>query len=200
MTGASTLDPRLLDAATAILAEFGWDGLTQERVAVRAGVSRVTTWRQGITRERLVAELLNRLGEDFRETLWPVLTAGGTGAERLTSGLERLCDVVDRHAPLLLASDRVFHYRFREEHGAAGVNFVEPFARFMADGVADGSLRAFDDDPPEVAEVVFNTVCWTYLHLRAAHEVPPPRARGLVIDLVLHGLSPVAAEPQTSIG
>jgi AcrR family transcriptional regulator len=183
------IDPRILETASELLAEGGWDGLTQERLAERAGVSRVTTWRQGITRERVIGALLDRLGNDFRETLWPVLTATGSGAERLALGLERLCDVVDRHQPLLLASDRAFHYRFREEHGAAGVNFVDPFARFLAEGVADGSLRAVEGDLGEMAEIVFNTVCWTYLHLHSAHEVPGKRARALVIDLVFRGLA-----------
>ena len=186
---ASALDARLVDAATAVLAESGWDGLTQERVAERAGMSRVTTWRQGITRERLIGALLDRLGVDFRETLWPVLTADGTGAHRLRLGLDRLCDVVDRHLPLLVASDRAFHHGFREQHGAAGVNFVDPFARFLSEGAADGSLRAVEGDLGETAEVVFNTVCWTFLHLRSAHDVPTERARGLVIDLVLRGLA-----------
>ncbi len=186
---ASALDTRLVDAATSVLAESGWDGLTQERVAERAGMSRVTTWRQGITRERLIGALLDRLGVDFRETLWPVLTADGDGAQRLRLGLERLCDVVDRHIPLLVASDRAFHHGFREQHGAAGVNFVDPFARFLSEGAADGSLRPVEGDLLETAEVVFNTVCWTYLHLRSAHEVPSTRARTLVIDLVLRGLA-----------
>ena len=186
---APGIDQRVAKAAMAVLAEQGWDGFTQERVAERAGISRVTSWRQGLTRERLVAALLDRLGSDFRETLWPVLTMEGTGARRLTIGLERLCDVVDRHAPLLVASDRVFHHRFRREHGASGVDFVEPFARFISEGGADGSLRRLGSDLPEVAEVVFNTVCWTYLHLRDAHDVPAERARTLVINLVLRGLT-----------
>ncbi len=186
---ASALDARLIDAATSVLAESGWDGLTQERVAERAGMSRVTTWRQGITRDRLIGALLDRLGVDFREALWPVLTADGSGGQRLRLGLERLCDVVDRHIPLLVASDRAFHHGFRQQHGAAGVNFVDPFARFLSEGAADGSLRPVEGDLIETAEVVFNTVCWTYLHLRSAHEIPRARARAVVIDLVLRGVA-----------
>ncbi len=182
-------DTRLTAAALELLAEVGWDGLTLERVAERAGISRVTAWRQGVTRESLVGALLDRLGEDFRDTLWPVLTAPGSGADRLRLGLERLCDVADRHLPLLMASDRVFHWGFRQEHGAAGVNFVDPFGRFLADGAADGSLRPFDDPPDERAEVVFNMVCWTYVHLRGAHDLPPERARALVLDIAFGGLA-----------
>lgn len=183
------LDARLLDAAAAVLAESGWDGLTQERVAAQAGMSRVTAWRQGATRDALVAALLDRLAADYQGALWPVLTAPGSGAHRLRLGLERLCDVADRHLALLVASDRAFHRGFREEHGAAGINFIDPFARFMAEGVADGSLRHLDGDPGEAAEVVFNTVCWTYVHLRASHDLPPERARRLVIEIVTAGLA-----------
>jgi len=183
------LDSRFTDAALALLAESGWSGLTQERIAERAGISRVTAWRQGATRDAVIATLLNRLGSDYREAMWPVLTGNGNGMQRLSRGLEQLCDVADRHLSLLLASDRVFHRGFREEHGGAGVDFVDPFARFIAEGVADGSLRSLSETPLEAAEIVFNTVCWTYVHLRGSHEWPTKKARSLVIDLVLRGIS-----------
>ena len=184
----TSLDPRLVEAAVAVLTKSGWDGLTQERVAEQAGMSRVTTWRQGITRERLIGALLDRLGDDFRASLWPVLTAPGSGAERLVLGLERLCDVIDRQLPLLTATNRAFHWGFREDHGAEPIAFIEPYMRFLSEGSADGSLRRLEGDPEEAAEVVFNTMCWTYLHLRAEHEVPPERARQVVIDLIMLGL------------
>lgn len=187
-TASTPIDPRLVDAAIAVLTDSGWDGLTQERVAERAGMSRVTTWRQGATRERLIGALLDRLGEDFQASLWPVLTAPGSGAERLVLGLERLCDVIDRQQPLLRATNQAFHWGFREKHGATLIAFVEPYMRFLGEGSADGSLRPVEGDIGEAAEVVFNTVCWTYLHLRADHEVPAQRARELVIDLVMLGL------------
>jgi AcrR family transcriptional regulator len=183
------LDARVVDAAVAVLMESGWDGLTQERVAEKAGISRVTTWRQGITRERLIGALLDRLGDDFRAALWPVLTAPGNGAQRLVLGLERLCDVIDGNAPLLNATNKAFHWGFREEHGASLIAFVEPYSRFLAEGAADGSLRPIDGDLDEAAEVVFNTLCWTYLHLRSEHEVPPGRARTVVINLIMYGLA-----------
>lgn len=186
------LDARLIDAAVAVLSESGWDGLTQERVAEKAGVSRVTTWRQGITRERLIGALLDRLGDDFRDSLWPVLTAPGSGAERLVLGLQRLCDVIDRNAPILNATHQAFHWGFREEHGATGIAFVEPYARFLTEGAADGSLRPFKGDVYEASEVVFNTLTWTYLHLRAEHEVDSDRARTVVIDLIMYGLASAA--------
>src|SRR5207302_10831569 len=91
------IDHRVLDAATSVLGEWGWDGLNLERVAERAGLSRVTLWRQGVTKEGLVDGLLRRLTADYRESMFTVLTSSGTGATRLLQALESLCEIADRH-------------------------------------------------------------------------------------------------------
>src|SRR2546430_3132706 len=125
--------PKLLEATEKVLAEAGWDGLRLERVAEEAGLSRVTLWRQGITRDALLQGLLARLADDYRETMWPVLTSPGSGRDRLSAALQALCEVIDRNLALLLTSDAVFHQ--------APIASVEPFARLLRDGMADGSLQ-----------------------------------------------------------
>src|SRR5215831_15238629 len=100
-TEAATVDPAVLDATVAVVADGGWDRLSLERVAASAGVSRVTLWRQGVTRDGLVDALLVRLSEDYRDAMWPVLAASGTGRDRLEAALVALCDVADRHLELL---------------------------------------------------------------------------------------------------
>src|SRR5689334_24462774 len=95
------IDEELRRATIEVLREQGWDGLTLERVAEVAGRARTTLWRQGLTREVLIAALVGGLAEDFRSSMFPVLTAGGSGRERLGLGLEALCDLLDRHLPLL---------------------------------------------------------------------------------------------------
>src|SRR6266540_2673195 len=103
------VDPKLLDATMAVLGDAGWDSLSLERVAERAGLSRVTLWRQGVTKEVLVGALLERLSQDYVTAMWPVLTADTNGRGRLALALDALCDVADRHLDLLLISDEVFH-------------------------------------------------------------------------------------------
>ena len=63
-----------------VLGERGFDGLTLERVAEAAGRARSTLWRQGLTRDVLIGALVGELAEDFRSTMYPVLTSGGTAA------------------------------------------------------------------------------------------------------------------------
>jgi hypothetical protein len=64
--------------------------------------------------------------------------------------------------------------------------FAEPFERLLHDGAADGSLRTVP--PTLTATVLFNTVGWGYVHLRAGHLWDPDRTREAVLDLVLRGL------------
>jgi AcrR family transcriptional regulator len=180
-----TVASELLDATVAVLSETGWNGLSLERVADRAGVSRVTLWRQGVTKDALVDGLLGRLASDFRDAMWPVLTADANGRERLTQALEALCEVADRHLELLLISDEVFH--------RAPGNFLEPFVRALRDGYVDGSIRRMGT-AEDVADTIFNTVCWPYVHLRARHRWSAQRARRTVLDLIAEGYA-AGAQP-----
>ena len=54
------VDPVVLGAAAAVIAEHGWHELTLERVAAAAGMSRVTLYRRGITKDAIVAALAHR--------------------------------------------------------------------------------------------------------------------------------------------
>jgi AcrR family transcriptional regulator len=179
------VDEKLLEATVSVLAEAGWEGVSLEKVAERAGRSRVTLWRQGVTQERLLAALLGAVADDYRETMWPVLTASGTGHDRLVRAIAALCEVIDRHLPLMLASDTVFH---QQQDAAKQVSFLEPFTRFLREGVADGSLHP-QGNIDDVADVIFNAVAWTYTHLRGRHYWSRERARRMLLDLVMRGVS-----------
>jgi AcrR family transcriptional regulator len=179
------LDERVRDAAIHVLHEHGWDGLTLERVAEASGRARSTLWRQGLGREALVEALLGALAEDFRSTMYPVLTVPGSGRDRLARGLEALCEVVDRHLPLLLATDEAFH----QAAPGGPDSYLDPFVHFLREGARDGSLPLGDGDPTEAADLAFNAVAWTYVHLRGRHGWPAERARVRVVGLVLDGIA-----------
>jgi AcrR family transcriptional regulator len=183
------VDAQLRAATIAVLRERGWDGLTLERVAEVAGRARSTLWRQGLTRESLILALVGQLDADFRASMYPILTSGGTGLERLERGLVALCELLDRHLPLLLATDEAFHQSPRPGQPP---DYLHPFITFIRDGVADGSLAAVEN-VVETADILFNTVAWPYVHLRGRHEWPVERAKTRVVGLVLNG---VAAQPR----
>ncbi|MBB5940281.1 TetR/AcrR family transcriptional regulator [Streptomyces zagrosensis] len=182
------MDNRFLDAAVTLMDGVGWDSVTLQAVADKAGVSRATLWRQVGGKDALREALLHRLSRDYRDALWPVLTAEGTGRERLRRALEQLCSVLDRHLPLLAAFDTAFHDAPSGDSDELPTGFVQPLARLVRDGVADGSLHP-PTDCEQAASLVFNAVCWPYVHLRRHHAWPPDEARRLLLDLVLKGVS-----------
>jgi AcrR family transcriptional regulator len=192
LQGSSTpaVDADLRRATISVLRERGWDGLTLERVAEVAGRARSTLWRQGLTRDALVGSLIGELANDFRAAMYPVLTSSGTGRVRLTRALDALCELVDRHLPLMLATDEAFH---QDTPPGEPANYLHPFIKFLREGAEDGTL-APGDDVVAAADVVFNAVAWTYVHLRGRHGWPVDRARTRVVGLVLHGIA--VPEPQ----
>jgi AcrR family transcriptional regulator len=181
---ATVVDEGLRRATIQVLHERGFDGLTMERVAEVAGRARSTLWRQGLTREALIGALIGELARDFQASMYPVLTASGTGRERLTMGLEALCMLLDRHLPLVLATDEAFHQPPADEPH----DYLHPFIRFLEEGAADGSLTPAED-PVATADIAFNAVAWPYVHLRGRHGLPAEEARRRVIDVVLNGIA-----------
>jgi AcrR family transcriptional regulator len=181
---AIQLDERVRGAAIHVLREHGWDGLTLERVAEASGRARSTLWRQGLSREALVEALLGALADDFRSTMYPLLTVPGPGRDRLERGLEALCEVIERHLPLLLATDEAFH----QAAPGGPDSYLDPFVHFLREGARDGSLRLVDDDATEAADLAFNAVAWTYAHLRGRHGWPADKAKTRVVGLVLDGI------------
>jgi AcrR family transcriptional regulator len=178
------VDEALRNATIEVLREQGWDGLTLERVAEVAGRARSTLWRQGLTREALIAALLGELAQDFRSTMYPILMTGGTGRERLTRGLEALCELLERHLTLMLATDEAFH---QPEAPDRPPHYLHPFIQFLREGARDGSL-AVEGDAVLAADIAFNAVAWPYVHLRGRHGWEADEARERVVGLVLNGI------------
>jgi AcrR family transcriptional regulator len=179
------VDEGLRRAAIDVLRERGFSGLTLERVAEVGGRARSTLWRQGLSRETLIEALVGELAEDFRRTMYPILTSPGSGLERLTRGLEALCDLIDRHLPLMLATDEAFH-----QDTAPGVppDYLHPFIQFLREGASDRSLPE-PGDVVRAADIAFNMTAWPYVHLRGRHEWPAEEARSAVVSVVLRGIT-----------
>lgn len=189
-------EERLLSAALAVVEAHGLAGLTLGRVAAALGGSRTTLHRRGITREAVVQRVAALAAAEYQRALWPTLTAPGTGAERLERALSATCHVADEHARLLtglFADDGgLFHDvesappEERDQAVATRAVFVEPIARLLRDGLADGSLQVADAD--ETATVLFNQVGWTFLALRQGQRWPAERARQAVVGLAVAGV------------
>lgn len=190
----AALDAHVLDAAAAVLAAHGTDGLTLVRVAEAAGTSRMTLHRRGITVPELLVGLSLRAAVELRDALFPALTGTGSARLRLVQALEATFAVADRHLPVLaglFAADSGVFHADADATGALPTAdvFVAPFAKLLLDGAADGTLTAADD-PEETAAVLFNAAGWAYVQLRHSQRWPAVRARDGVLALVMNGLTP----------
>ena len=183
------MDEALLDATRDLLVEGGFEGISLERVAERADRSRVTLWRQGVTKDTLVTGLLQRMTDDFQRVFWPVLNTTGPGRERLAGCVEALFEVVDRHLDLLAVSDEVFHWATeRCDFPSGSHGFLWPFIGALTSGQADGSL-AYPGRVEDAADVAFNTACWGYVHLRHRHRWARKRARTQIAAVLINGFA-----------
>jgi AcrR family transcriptional regulator len=191
--GSPVVGEALRQATIEVLRERGFGGLTLERVAEVAGRARSTLWRQGLSRDALIGALVGELADDFRATMYPILTSAGTGRECLVRALEALCELLDRHLPLMLATDEAFH---QDTGPGEPPDYLHPFIRFLREGARDGSLPAVDD-VVATADVAFNAVAWPYVHLRARHGWSAEKARTRIVDVVLTGIAGAESQPST---
>ena len=189
MSGPSSA---LLDATHQVIDDVGIERATMERIAVAAGVSRVTLHRRGVSRTELIGGLMERIAAAYRDCMVPALVSAGTGEERLRAALLALCGAAEPHLSVLAglydAQAPVFHELLADGRRVTRLDFTAPLQRLLQDGASDGSLRTVDD-LAETAEVLFNAVGWTYVHLRRSHGWPVERASFAVIDLHLAGVA-----------
>ena len=94
------IDQGLLEGAHRAIERWGWRQATLERIATEAGVSRMTLHRRGVTRDGLLGALSERLEDDYRSSMWPALTASGSGRERLEQALAGYCEAVEANLEL----------------------------------------------------------------------------------------------------
>lgn len=192
---APVLDDRVVAAAAEVITQHGFADFTLERVAEAAGLSRVTLYRRGVTRENLLDALTIGVAQAYQAALWPALTGTGTGRERLLAALDALIDLLEAHRDLLAgldsAPDPVFHLDGPDAGGDRSTRdvYLAPLARLLHDGARDGSLTG-EGDPDELATLLFNVVPRVYVHLRVGHAWAEERARRSLVDLLFRGLDP----------
>jgi len=182
-------DAALTRAVERVLDDHGWAGATVERIAEAVGVNRVTLYRRGLTRDRLLATAALAAAEAFRAASLPSLTSGGTAEHRLRMLLDALYDLADAHLSLLAGlydgPTALFHLGVDDPASEliTQLEYTDPFERILQDGNADGTLTS--TDPRNDSELIFNTAGWTYVHFRRSHRWTSKKAREDVTRVVM---------------
>lgn len=149
-------DDAILDAALDQFCDYGYDGLSVERVAAGAGVAKTTIYRRYPTKLDLVMAALERAKDGAR-------APEGSGTLRtdlLEMGRSYLAMVqsptIGRAIPMLLASkarsDELAsaHAEFVRARRATGFDLIR-------DGIARGELAA-DADPSLIADMLYGAI------------------------------------------
>jgi AcrR family transcriptional regulator len=150
------LDVAILDAAVELLVEEGFEGMSIEAVAHRAGVGKPTIYRRWPSKEAMVIDALERLSDR------PEVPPEGTVRERLTGFMERwwhLAGRGDATRPTRLLASLVGEIQRGSELGEAVRRaFVQSRRRrliaLLREGVRSGELRG-DVDVDLAADLLF---------------------------------------------
>lgn len=149
-------DDAILDAALDQFCDYGYDGLSVERVAAGAGVAKTTIYRRYPTKLDLVMAALARAKEGARAPEG----SGSLRADLLEMARSYLAmlrsPTIGRAMPMLLASKArsdelaAAHAEFVRERRAPGYDLVRQ-------GMARGELP-MDSDPTMIADMLFGAV------------------------------------------
>jgi AcrR family transcriptional regulator len=178
-------DAAILDAVRELLAEEGYDSLSVERVAQRAGVSKATIYRRHPSKASLVVEALHenkRAAVEYQDT-------GDLRADlvRYLAGIGRAMSSDDGHIMAGLVSAVA---RNPELADAMRSEYIEPRRRQMLEifraAVDRGDLRD-DVDPRVLGDVLVGALQHRFL---VTGDPTGRKVAEQIVDLVLSGATP----------
>jgi len=184
---SSDVEEAILAATLEILDEAGFEDLTIEAVAARAGAAKTAVYRRWPSKVPLVVEALTRSGPRFEvpdtgslrtdlTALWRSVADGGVRS------IERLLPVVTTHLNSgddLMDVMRERYFRPRLQAARA----------VIARAVARGEIRA-DADPELAFDLLFGPLAYRWLRGSA----PDEETISHLIGLALRGLGPSGSD------
>ncbi|MBV8978318.1 MAG: TetR/AcrR family transcriptional regulator [Alphaproteobacteria bacterium] len=202
-TAAEAVRGRLIAAASEEFNARGIAGASVARIAKSVGLSRAAVYYYVADRADLAAqcyrEAVSRLAADLSEARGKK----GTGRERLLALVRKALDS-DRVPPAAITELPLLERNARGEIAAAHAANVAGLRAILRSGMADGSLRNFDDEI--VAQTIIGTITWIPLSLHWVEGTSTSyrsRTVDAVCDLLIEGqardrgfklVSPVAIE------
>ena len=179
-------DEAIVDAVLALLTEEGFDRLSMDAVAARAGVSKATIYRRWPSKEALVTEAVGRRTDPF-----PAVEPTGPVRDRLVTLLGTMAATaqspIGRLLPCMVGatvSNPTLARHYREQ-------IIDPrrarIADLLREGVASGELRA-DLDLEIAVDQVVGPLLYRIVFPRE-EKLPADHVTRLV-DSVLAGLAP----------
>lgn len=138
---------RILDAASAVFAERGFEGARVDDIASRAGVNKAMLYYHVGDKTALYSAVLLRNFGRVRVALDEALASGGTARQRLEAVITALTSMVQRHPDhprMMLREIASGAASLEPEVLAAMLEVVGVVRALIAEGTAAGEFRAID--------------------------------------------------------
>lgn len=160
------VDPRIernraaiLDGAVRLLQEEGWEALTQERVALRAGVGRTTVYRHWPDRIALLMDALDAIGTQMHSEPTGDLRADVLGE------LQRFRKLISEPTQGRLLATLAYHGCTDADLGSFKERMTARHTALVREAICrsqkSGELRA-DLDPDEAVGALFGPLCYRF--------------------------------------
>ena len=141
---------KLLDAAVAEFAAYGWHGARMARLAKRAGTAHGTVYAYFADKDDLLSALEQDVGTEFRTALtaMPELAPGPEGLADLRVWTEDVCRTFRRHAPVLHAITEALADEENSRAAKAALRSQRKVLTVFADRIRASGVAGID---PEIA-------------------------------------------------
>ena len=186
----------LLDAAATEFNARGVAGARLSHIAAQVGFTRAALYYYVDSREDLAYRCYLRACRTTAEDLAAAARAEGSGLTKLLAFLRQTLDAARAPAVVLSEVPYIGGERRREIDAAHAQN-MRALQRFIADGIADGSMRACD--AAIVSQAIFGMISWVPLaeeYVEGSGKSVRARAADALCDLVQNG---VAADPKIGL-
>jgi TetR/AcrR family transcriptional regulator len=185
----STIAAKLARAAE-LFANRGLDQAKIEDVAEATGVPKATLYYYFTGKEEILAHLLAETLQNTADAVAVALDQPGSGADRLRAVIDAQLAVMAEQPAVCraLISELGRAGRIPEIASAIEAAYYTPVAQVLAEGAADGSLKAVESTS-EAVMVIFGAVTITGLHYLVRDEGLPDEAAPRIAALLMHGLA-----------
>jgi AcrR family transcriptional regulator len=186
------VDQAILQATMELLAEEGFEGMSMEGVAARAGVGKTAIYRRWASKEELVTDLIRQIHTEV-----PVVDTGNLRDDLLTlmrsAGREAPRLVIERLLPRFLAEASSNPALFEAYSEATIAPRLRRLIEMLERARERGEIRP-DVDPTVVVDVLAGALMFRQLLTGRVYPTPPDYAEQL-IEMVWSGLTVKRLEP-----
>lgn len=177
--------------ASEILREDGFAGLTMERIAARAGVSRPTLYNYFSDADSVLNFVESRVVEPITRAIEEIAEAEVPAANKLAAVATLMFDRIneDRTLALALFAKREFTGPRAEQKRAMHARFLEIVQTIVAEGIERGELREIE--APVLARVFLGALSGLIEQMFLSGELKPSEEIvPSVMNVLLNGIEP----------